>query len=110
MYIYVVYYERQCVSFLIEVVDVMVKDLEIYQQSLPVCLSLYLSLPDGDTMVLPLWQTVLIGVCGAIALVVLTVLFCLLLCCGCKASKRWGRREYHTGPSETHLLSSLFLF
>jgi hypothetical protein len=55
---------------------------------------------DGNGTVLPLWQTVLIGVCGAIALVVLTVLFCLLLCCGCKASKKWGRREYHTGPIE----------
>ena len=55
---------------------------------------------DGDTTTLPLWQTVLIGVCGVIVLGVLTVLFCVLLCCGCKASKKWGRKEYHTGPSE----------
>ena len=58
---------------------------------------------------LPLWQTVLIGVCGAIALVVLTILFCLLLCCGCKASKKWGRREYHTGPSESISISHFVL-
>jgi hypothetical protein len=64
---------------------------------------------DGNGTVLPLWQTVLIGVCGAIALVVLTVLFCLLLCCGCKASKKWGRREYHTGPSESISISHFVL-
>ena len=52
-------------------------------------------------MLLPLWQIVLIGVCGALVLGVLTVLFGALLCCGCKASKKWGRREYYTGPSES---------
>ena len=60
-------------------------------------------------MVLSLRQTVLIGVCGAIALVVLTVLFCLLLCCGCKASRKWGRKEYHTGPSESISISHFIL-
>ena len=57
-------------------------------------------------MVLPLWQTVLIGVCGALVLLVLVVLFCVLVCCGCKASKKWGRKEYHTGGPSEHL--SLF--
>ena len=59
---------------------------------------------DGATTTLALWQIVLIGVCGALVLGVLVVLFCVLLCCGCKASKKWGRKEYHTGPSELIVL------
>ena len=54
---------------------------------------------EGDSS-LQLWQIVLIWVCGALVLGVMTVLFCVFLCCCCKASKKWGRKEYRTGPSE----------
>lgn len=54
---------------------------------------------EGDSS-LQLWQIVLIWVCGALVLGVMTVLFCVFLCCCCKASKKWGRKEYRTGPIE----------